>query len=384
MFRLTRAHSARKIWRASAHLMLCSALLGAAVRAAAQERSTLCYRVSGRVEDTLGRPLSGVLITIQTAARQQLGQRITDQKGRYGFCAAAIGAYHVAAKREGFGRSVVSVTVPSSAAGTVIVMESQQPLTMSLRAARLKAQNDLSLTGASKYELTDQDITNLAAGKYTPLNQVMVQMPGVTLDQNQEIHIRGEHMGIQYQMNGVLLPLDINTDPTFTQLLNSFFVKNVSLLDGILPARYGYRTAGVIDIVTKEGCAQQGGDFSVLGGQRNTAEPSFELGGCKGNFGYYLTGLYLHNNIGFSSATPGPDPIHNVMNQGQGFGNFTYQLGPTARLSLMSGFTVYDGQFPNRPGLPALYQLDSINPAAYPSTVINSSLEQQDYFGVLA
>ena len=191
-------------------------------------------------------------------------------------------------------------------------------------------------------------------------------------------------MGIQYQMNGVLLPLDINTDPTFTQLLNSFFVKNVSLLDGILPARYGYRTAGVIDILIKDGCEQAGGDFSILGGQRSTAEPSFEMGGCKGNFGYYVTGLYLHNNLGFSSATPAADPIHDVMNQGQGFGNFTYQLGPAARLSLMSGFTVNDGQFPNRPNMPALYQLDAINPANYPSTAMNSTLEQQDYFGVLA
>jgi outer membrane receptor protein involved in Fe transport len=263
-------------------------------------------------------------------------------------------------------------------------MESQQPLTMSLRAARLKAQNDLSRTGASKYTLSDRDITNLPAGKYTPLNEVLVQMPGVTLDQNQEIHIRGEHMGIQYQMNGVLLPLDINTDPTFTQLLNSFFVKKVSLLDGVLPARYGYRTAGVIDIVTKDGCGQQDGDFSILGGQRNTIEPSFEMAGCKGAIGYYLTGLYLHNNIGFSSATPAPDPIHDVMDQGQAFSNFTYQVGPAARLSLMSGFTVNDGQFPNRPGMPALYQLDGINPEAHPSSAINSSLEQQDYFGVLA
>jgi len=34
--------------------------------------------------------------------------------------------------------------------------------------------------------------------------------------------------------------------------------------------------------------------------------------------------------------------------------------------------------------MPPLYQLDDINPVSYPSTAINSSLEQQDYFGVLA
>ena len=205
-------------------------------------------------------------------------------------------------------------------------------------------------------------------GKFTPLNQVMVQMPDVTQDQNEEIHIRGEHMGIQYQMNGVMLPLDINTDPTFTQLLNSFFVKRVSLLDGILPARYGYRTAGVIDIETKDGCEQPGGEFSIFGGQRSTAEPSFEMGGCKGNFGYYVTGLYLHNNLAFSSATPAPDAIHDQLNQGQGFGNFTYQLGPAARLSLMTGFTLFDGQFPNRPNLIPQYSLAGANPLNNPSS----------------
>jgi hypothetical protein len=86
-------------------------------------------------------------------------------------------------------------------------------------------------------------------------------VPGVTLDQNQEIHIRGEHMGIQYQMNGLLLPLDMNNDPTFTQLLKSYFVKSVSLIDGILPAQYGYRTSRVIDIHTKEGCDGSHNDF---------------------------------------------------------------------------------------------------------------------------
>ncbi|MBV8454659.1 MAG: TonB-dependent receptor [Deltaproteobacteria bacterium] len=372
----------RNIWRILSYSVLLGVLSGAAI---AGERSARPITIEGKVVDILGRPVKGVRVTLRNSSGVAIGDGVTNDVGTYNFRVTTAGSYLVVVKKDGFRRSVRTVLVSKAGSSTAaIVMESEQPLIMSVRAARLRAQNDLSLTGASKYTFTDRDITNLPAGKYTPLNQVMLQMPGVTLDQNQEIHIRGEHLGIQYQMNGILLPLNINTDPTFTQLLNSFFIKKVSLLDGILPARYGYRTAGVIDIVTKDGCEQQGGDFSILGGQRNTVSPSFELGGCKGNFGYYVTGLYLHNNIGFSNATSDPNPIHDVMNQGQGFGNFTYQLGPAARLSLMTGFTVNDGQFPNSPGMPALYQLDDINPVNYPSTAINSSLEQQDYFGVLA
>ena len=110
-------------------------------------------------------------------------------------------------------------------------------MTLTVSASRIHAQNQLTSTGVSKYTFTAHDITNLPQGEATPLNQVLLQMPGVALDQNQEIHIRGEHAGIQYQMNGILLPLDINNDPTFTQLLNSYFVKSVSLIDGVLPRR---------------------------------------------------------------------------------------------------------------------------------------------------
>ena len=118
-------------------------------------------------------------------------------------------------------------------------------------------------------------------------------MPGVALDRDQEIHIRGEHMGIQYQMNGILLPLDMNNDPTFTQLLNSYFVQSVSLLDGVLPARYGYRTSGVIDIHTKDGCERGHNNLTLSGGQRDTAQANFQVSGGAAKLSYYLTGTFL-------------------------------------------------------------------------------------------
>ena len=264
------------------------------------------------------------------------------------------------------------------------VLESKQPLNLPVTANRINPQNGLSQTGTNKYTLTAKDITNLPEGDATPLNQVMLQMPGVALDQNQEIHIRGEHMGIQYQMNGIMLPLDINTDPTFTQLFNAYFVKSVSLMDGVLPAQYGYRTSGVIDIHTKDGCDAGHNDLTVSGGQRDTAQATFQLAGCGGDFSYYLTGLFLQSNLGFSSAVPAPDPIHDAVTQGQGFAYLTYALNPTTKLSLISGMTLSFNQFPNQPDQPPLYQLDHINPASYPSSGINSGLNQQDYYGVLA
>ena len=41
-------------------------------------------------------------------------------------------------------------------------------------------------------------------------------------------------------------------------------------------------------------------------------------------------------------------------------------------------------QFPNRPNQAAEFQLDQVNPVLHPSSAIDSGLDQQDYYGVLA
>ena len=367
----------------SVALLVCLSLSG--TTALAGQRQAPFQPLNGTVEDALSRPVPGVFVRLQSSDGRTIGEAVTDDHGQFRLPEGSAGTYALKAQRKGFKPATMIVILPKSARKHLeLVLESEQALNLPVSANRIRPQNGLSQTGTNKYTLSAKDITNLPEGDATPLNQVMLQMPGVALDQNQEIHIRGEHMGIQYQMNGILLPLDINTDPTFTQLLNAYFVKSVSLMDGVLPAQYGYRTSGVIDIHTKDGCDGGHNDLTVSGGQRDTAQATFQLGGCGGDFSYYLTGLFLQSNLGFSSAVPAPDPIHDAVTQGQGFAYLTYALNPTTKLSLISGMTLLFNQFPNQPNLAPQYQLDHINPASYPSSEINSGLNQQDYYGVLA
>ena len=55
------------------------------------------------------------------------------------------------------------------------------------------------------------------------------------------------------------------------------------MLTGALPAQYGLRTAGIMDITTKTGFQNSGGTVSVYGGSHGTIEPSAEYGGSSGN-----------------------------------------------------------------------------------------------------
>jgi hypothetical protein len=241
----------------------------------------------------------------------------------------------------------------------------------------------VSATGANDYSVTAQDISNLPQGENSNITDVLTQMPGVAIDQNQQIHIRNtEGPQFQYQINGILVPLDINTNPPFVSMINPMFVQRLSLLDGVLPARYSYATGGIVDIETKDGSEQPGGSVTFYAGQRDTIQPSFQDAGSNGKFGYYVSALYSQGNTAFSSATPGPNAIHNWTNQGQAFGIFSYALDDTTKLSLILSASASDNQLPNVPNLTPAYSLAGVS--NYPSRNIDSYLNFRDYLAILS
>jgi outer membrane cobalamin receptor len=241
----------------------------------------------------------------------------------------------------------------------------------------------VSVSGANDYSLTAKTISDLPMGDDTSITNVLAQMPGVAIDQNQQIHIRNtEGPQFQYQINGVLVPFDINTNPPFVSMINPAFIQSLDLLDGILPAQYSYATGGVVDILTKDGCAHPGGSAEVLVGQRDTLQPSMEYAGCSGNLGYFASATYSQDNMGFSSATPGPNAIHDHTNQGQTFDAMSYALNANTKLSVIMSAAASDNQLPNVPGLTPQYTL--ANATVIPSAQMNSWLDFRDYLGIVS
>ena len=128
--------------------------------------------------------------------------------------------------------------------------------------------------GASTYSLPSQFVDNLPGGTNNQLNQVILQAPGATQDSFGQLHIRGDHANLQYRLNNVILPEGL---AVFGQTLSPRLAKNVELITGALPAQYGLRTAGIVNISTNTGF-QNGGEVSLYGGSHGEIEPSFEIG----------------------------------------------------------------------------------------------------------
>jgi TonB dependent receptor/TonB-dependent Receptor Plug Domain len=242
----------------------------------------------------------------------------------------------------------------------------------------------VSDTGAADYRVSPQDLNALPQGDQTPITDVLTQLPSVAADQNQQIHIRNtEGPQFQYQINGFLVPLDINTNPPFLSMLNAQFIQQLDLRVGVLPSRYGFATGGVVDVQSKEGCHAPGGDFSLEGGQRSTLSPSIEYAACDGPLSSYLSARQTWSNTAFSSATPGPTPIHDEGDTSQGLGFWSYSLSPQTRLTLLLAATRSDNELPNAPGLAPEFTLAGL--AGVPgSAQIDSRLNFRDYLAMAA
>ena len=195
---------------------------------------------------------------------------------------------------------------------------SNQPQTRDLSAidvsAKLdKARNTLSPDTGSSQDVIDQKaIQALPLGASTPMNQVLLQAPGVVQDSYGGLHVRGDHANLQYRIDGVIIPESISG---FGQSLDARTIQSVSLLDGALPAQYGLRTAAVVDITTKSGSALgNGGSVGMTTGSFGTFNPNVSLWGSSGPWSAFLTANYTEDNVGIENPTASRTPIHDHTN----------------------------------------------------------------------
>jgi len=276
------------------------------------------------------------------------------------------------------------VTAFGQAAATPAPAPAPQPSTtetIEVTSQRLDAaRNSLSPdTGSSVYRIDASDIAALPLGASTPLDEVILHAPGVVQDSFGQLHVRGDHANLQYRINGVVIPEPI---AGFGQAFDSRFADRINVLTGALPAQYGYRTAGIIDIHTRSGATDHGGQVGYLGGSYAHHEATADVRDSRDGFSYYLTGSYLEDDLGIENPTPARDAIHNHTKQQKGFAFLSYVIDPSSRVSAILGSSNGRFEIPNVPGVEPVYSLAGTPPV--PSENLDARQDEKNQFQVLS
>src|SRR5438445_5530063 len=224
--------------------------------------------------------------------------------------------------------SPTASTAPTPGAATVeeVVVQSQE--------LDISREQIVPSLGATRYTVGPDRLDSQAQGENAPVNQTILRFPGVAQDSFGQLHVRGEHANLQYRIDDVLLPESI---PGFGQELESRFADNISLMTGALPAQFGFRETGVIDLHTQNGDAFIGSEASIYVGSFDTIMEGLERGGVTGKLSYYVTQSYLRDGIGIENPTRSSSPIHDDTDQFKEFAYLSYIIDDTSLFTLLAG-----------------------------------------------
>jgi outer membrane receptor for ferrienterochelin and colicins len=236
-------------------------------------------------------------------------------------------------------------------------------------------------TGASTYTISSAEIAAEPGGANVQLNQVLLQAPDVVQDSFGQLHVRGDHNDLQYRLNGIILPEGISV---FSQTLDPRLIASLNLITGALPAEYGLRTAGIIDLTTQSGLLKPGGYVSMYGGSHSTLEPAVEASGSAGSFSYFVSADLLSNDLGIESPDGSSEPLHDHSTQGHAFGYFEDILDSNDRLALILGTSDDEFQIPNQQGLEPTLGLDVNGITGYLSNDLNESQHELTQYAILS
>ncbi len=298
-------------------------------------------------------------------------------------CWGAAALMFIAASSVVFADPVDSTAASADASASSNASASPQLQEIQVTAQRLnEARTSIETqTGASTYTIDNEAIKAMPGGDNQQLNQILLQAPDVVQDSFGQIHVRADHNDLQYRLNGIILPEGISV---FSQTLSPWLISSLKLITGALPAEYGLRTAGIIDLSTNSGLLTPGGEVSVYGGSHSTFQPAAEYGGSDGKYTYYVTGNYKQDNLGIDSPTSGPTPLHDHTTQMQGFGYFENIIDSNDRLSLITGISDEEFQIPNQVGLQPSLGLNVNGQTAFLSNDLNETQHELAEYAIVS
>ena len=285
-----------------------------------------------------------------------------------------------------FTSSLPLIAQQLSASATPTVPMPQITVVGKLDQARQEIVPDL---GATVYTIDRPEIEDLTQGDNVPISKLVLRFPGVSQDSegSGSFHVRDDHANVQYRINDVLIPEGITG---FSNDFDTRFADHVDLITGALPAQYGFRTSGILDIHTRNGAFNPGGDVEMYGGSHGEIRPSLEYGGAQGKLNYYFSGSYLQDNLGIENPTPSSSAIHDRTDQYRGFAYLSYVIDDTSRLSLIAGEAYNQFQIPNTPGQsPGTFDDGTtfgsvVGIGSFDSAGLNESQREQNNYEVLA
>jgi hypothetical protein len=302
-------------------------LLALAVPSAAQRQLA---RIEGSVVDARGQALDQAIVQLEDALGAPLRSQQTDASGRFTFTDVAAGRYTLRTTLPGIDPLVtplrvdgslpveITLQLPLRVSGTVVV---EAPLTR-------EAIGTLNSVAGGSIALAPVRV------RQHGLQDVVATLPGWATEDNGLLHVRGVDDGFLYVIDGV--PVYERLDQLFGVSPDLSSIESINVVTGYVPAEFGHKAGGVIDVTTRAAAARWSTALEVEQASQHSTGGSASVGG-----GGQSTTVRLGAAGQVSDRFLDPVDPENLHNHGQSasaFGRLSSALSPSNTINASWGF----------------------------------------------
>ena len=322
--------------------IICGALILLSPTAFSQNR---IGSIQGVVKDPGGALVPNATITVTQPVTGYRQTTQTDAQGSFKLVNVPFNTYKVRAEANGFQPAEESVdletTIPLNVELSVTLEQTTAAVTITTGGAMLELDRTSSDTDINQTILERP----LGAAPSRAIESIVSSTPGFVTDDNGRMHPRGSESQVQYVIDGV--PVTDNMSAIFSTSLDARTLRTVEVLTGGIPAEFGDKLAGVINVNTRSGLEgpTQGG-VSLSGGSFSTGEAAADFSTHTKKLGF-LTNLSASTSQRYLDP-PTIDNFHNFGRTGKAFFRLDYQFDANNSVRGVFNFGGSNFQVPNR------------------------------------
>jgi hypothetical protein len=301
------------------------ALLAFAAFSLSLPAAALAGEVRGRVLGPGDAPLPGVTVSLANDLTGFSQQTVSGNDGSYILFNIPNNPYHLRATLEGFKEDHVDVDVR----GNLPVVRDLHLTAAFAESTTVTAEKEnVAIEADESTTHTDIDKSLIqrfpAALPSRAFEAIVTSAPGFSKDENGRYHFQGGHSQQLLVVDGQ--PIGDQVGITFSNSLNPAVAQGIEIVTGGVPAEYGEKAYGVINLITRSALGQNGlrGDATFGAGSFKTYEGNLGVG-----YGGKQSGAFLNLDGSGSDRFLDPVTFDNFHNHGTTLrGFFRYDLLP--------------------------------------------------------
>lgn len=277
----------------------------------------LCIEIQGDLTVTVLRadndkPIVGAVVRVQDkAARAEVNEKKTDDAGQARFTNLQLGDYYVEISHPEYenDRALVKINAGADTAyKTLLDVKGQAEKVIKFKEDKLlvnsKDPNDGAVTRRDR-EFVETQLSDRS------FQGVLATVPGTNNNSVGQVHVRGDHKSVNFQLDGVSLPIppaSSTTPPIDLDFLDNLEARTGSY-NGSQSGMGGLVLSGITDWGTKEPYFEMRPTIGTQG----TAQIMLRLGGSSedGNFSYMIGGKTGTTDLQFQAPNPDQQTLNN-------------------------------------------------------------------------